>query len=94
MLEMFSNSRARQGRSNFIFNIFKILSQYLNYPTEKYFFFVVNGKLIEEKREISDECNIFYSSIARNLNAKLNSSRFMDTDFEKYLSNPFQTYTL
>ena len=47
--------------------------------------FVVNGKLIEEKREISDEFNIFYSSIARNLNAKLISSRFINSDFEKYL---------
>ena len=39
--------------------------------------FIIDGKLVTDKREISNSFNIFYSSIARIMNAKLNSSRMV-----------------
>ena len=30
--------------------------------------FVINGKLVEDRREISNEFNIFFSTIAKNMN--------------------------
>lgn len=36
--------------------------------------FIVDGRMVENAREISDEFNIFFSSIARNMNAKVYSS--------------------
>ena len=39
--------------------------------------FIIDGKLVMDKREISNGFNIFYSSIARKMNAKLNSSRMV-----------------
>ena len=40
--------------------------------------FIINGELVKDKRQISNGFNFFFSSIARNMNAKLNSSR-LDT---------------
>ena len=37
--------------------------------------FIINGELVKDKRQISNGFNLFFSSIARNMNAKLNSSR-------------------
>ena len=37
--------------------------------------FKVDGKLVKDKREISNGFNMFFSSIASKLNAKLYSSR-------------------
>ena len=37
--------------------------------------FVIDGKLVNDKRQISDGFNLFFSSVARKMNAKLNSSR-------------------
>ena len=56
--------------------------------------FIIDGKLVEDKREISNSFNIFFSSVARKLNAKLNSSTLVcglnpgdNSDFSKYLKN-------
>ena len=40
--------------------------------------FFIDGELVKDKRQISNGFNIFFSSIARKLNAKLNSSRLVD----------------
>ena len=40
--------------------------------------FKIDGKLVEDKREIADGFNKFFSSIAKNMNAKLQSSRPVD----------------
>ena len=37
--------------------------------------FKIDGALVEDQREIANEFNTFFSSIARNMNAKLCSSR-------------------
>ena len=37
--------------------------------------FMIDGNLVKDKRQISNGFNMFFSSIARNMNAKLNSSR-------------------
>ena len=58
--------------------------------------FVIDGKLVSDKREISNGFNVFFSSIARNMNAKLNSSTLVggqegegckNHDFSWYLKN-------
>ena len=61
--------------------------------------FIIDGKIVEDKREISNKFNIFFSSIARKLNCKLHSStltllnheesgNFNVTDkYPKYLHN-------
>ena len=57
--------------------------------------FVIDGKLIKDKRQISNGFNEFFSSVARKLNAKLNSSTLAagsrtatcDDDFTIYLKN-------
>lgn len=48
--------------------------------------FMINSKLVEDKREISEGFNDFFSSIARNLNTKVNSSKpVKKDDFAKYM---------
>ena len=57
--------------------------------------FVINGKVVEDRREIANEFNTFFSSIARKLNTKVNSSTLnttrtdldlnTDTSFLRYL---------
>ena len=37
--------------------------------------FVIDGNMVKDKREISNGFNLFFSSVAKKLNAKLNSSR-------------------
>ena len=55
--------------------------------------FVIHGELVKDKRQISNGFNVFFSSVARKLNAKLNSSRLAgshincDTDFTMYMKN-------
>lgn len=60
--------------------------------------FIINGELVKSKRKISNEFNQFFSSVARKMNAKLNSSRFVDNQgnninidssdfYRKYLKN-------
>ena len=56
--------------------------------------FIIDGKLIKDKRQISNGFNEFFSSVARKLNAKLNSSTLArsnsticDDDFTMYLRN-------
>ena len=50
--------------------------------------FVIDGQLIKDKRQISNGFNKFFSSVARKLNAKLNSSRLVcgqvSTDLSDY----------
>ena len=54
--------------------------------------FKIDGKLVEEKREIANGFNKFFSSIAKTMNAKLYSSRPIDQSkaqnksFDEYLS--------
>ena len=55
--------------------------------------FKIDGKLVEDKREIANGFNNFFSSIASTMNAKLKSSRPIcpltnyDTNFTRYLRN-------
>ena len=50
--------------------------------------FIINGNLVKDKREISNGFNLFFSSIARNMNGKLNSSRLVgDATDEKLLDS-------
>ena len=42
--------------------------------------FFIDGNLVEDRREISNKFNIFFSSIARKMNAKLNSSTLNNND--------------
>ena len=55
--------------------------------------FIVDGNLVKSKREISNGFNFFFSSVARKLNAKLNSSMPVkhetssNLSFRKYLNN-------
>lgn len=51
--------------------------------------FVINGRLVEDRREISNEFNLFFSTIAKNMNTKLYSSTLINVDgnhdFKKYM---------
>lgn len=50
--------------------------------------FFIDGALVEDRREISNKFNLFFSSIARNMNTKLHSSTLNDTnknEHTKYL---------
>ena len=51
--------------------------------------FVINGKLVENRRDISNNFNIFFSSIAKKMNVKLYSSTLNNENenYSKYLSN-------
>ena len=53
--------------------------------------FIINGQLVEDRRQISNEFNIFFSSVARKLNAKLCSSTLnhngTDGNFKSFLKN-------
>ena len=54
--------------------------------------FIIDGKLVENRREISNQFNIFFSSIARKLNTKVYSSTLSNNcghsdNFVKYLKN-------
>lgn len=54
--------------------------------------FIIDGKLVEDRREISNGFNIFFSSMAQKMNTKLYSSTLiinnsMENDFKKYLRN-------
>ena len=40
--------------------------------------FIIDGNLVKDKRQISNGFNLFFSSIARNMNVKLNSSRLAE----------------
>ena len=42
--------------------------------------FIINGELVKDKRKISDGFNLFFSSIAKNLNSKLCSSKPISAD--------------
>ena len=37
--------------------------------------FIIDGELVKDKREISNGFNLFFSSVAKKLNAKLYSSK-------------------
>ena len=53
--------------------------------------FVFNGKLVEDRRQISNEFNNYFASVAKKLNAKTNSStlneKSNEVDFQSYLRN-------
>ena len=51
---------------------------------------IIDGRLVENRREISNEFNIFFSSVARKMNAKvysstLNNSKSSDEEFKNYI---------
>ena len=48
--------------------------------------FVIDGKLVENRREISNEFNIFFSSVARKLNTKVYSSTLNCNHSENFLN--------
>ena len=56
--------------------------------------FIINGNLVVDRREISNEFNNFFASVAKKLNAKTCSSTLnggaKDTDFQIYLRNRVQ----
>ena len=47
--------------------------------------FVINGKVVQDRREIAQEFNIFFSSIAHKLNSKVYQSTLPQFEFVKYL---------
>ena len=47
--------------------------------------FVINGKIVEDRREIAQEFNIFFSSVAHKLNSKVYQSTLPRHEFVKYL---------
>ena len=54
--------------------------------------FVINGELVEDRRQISNEFNTFFASVAKKLNAKLYSSTLSQIephrdDFQHFLKN-------
>jgi hypothetical protein len=51
--------------------------------------FIIDRKLVEDRREIANGFNKFFASVAKNLNAKICSSTLnhSDTDFKSYLGN-------
>ena len=56
--------------------------------------FIIDGELVKDKRQISNSFNIFFSSVARKMNAKLNSSRLVcgqdnaeNNHFTNYMKN-------
>ena len=53
--------------------------------------FVINGKLVEDRRQISNEFNTFFASIARKMNAKTCSSTLNsdphENSFASFLRN-------
>ena len=52
--------------------------------------FVIDGKLVESRREISNEFNIFFSSVAKKLNTKVYSSTLnknYSENFSNYLNS-------
>ncbi len=51
--------------------------------------FVIDGKLVEDRRQISNEFNTFFASIAKTMNAKTRSSTLNSDNSE----NGFNTYT-
>ena len=55
--------------------------------------FVIDGKVVVERREISNEFNKFFANVAKKLNAKTCSSTLnvkQDTDFLEFLGNRVQ----
>ena len=55
--------------------------------------FVINGELIKDKRQISDGFNMFFSSVAKKLNAKLCSSRPLSlTENANAININYKTY--
>ena len=52
--------------------------------------FIIDGQVVHDRREIAKEFNIFFSSIARNLNTKVYSSIIPDKQEE--LNNKFSTF--
>ena len=53
---------------------------------------IINGELVEDRREISNEFNTFFASVAKKLNAKLYSSTLSQIeprrdDFQHFLKN-------
>ena len=51
--------------------------------------FLINGKIVEDRREIAQEFNIFFSSTAKNLNSKVYSSTLPNNE---RLSHKFKDY--
>ena len=51
--------------------------------------FIIDGNLVKDKREISNGFNMFFSSVAKKLNSKLNSSKLLN---ETYSSSEFQKF--
>ena len=56
--------------------------------------FIINGKLVEDRRQISDEFNNYFASVAKTLNTKTRSSTLNgsthDSNFQSYLKNKVQ----
>lgn len=60
--------------------------------------FIIDGELVKDKRKISNGFNIFFSSIAKKMNVKLNSSRLVriqenkeNNNFTNYMKNRVST---
>ena len=59
--------------------------------------FIIDGRTVTERREIANGFNLFFSSIARKLNTKVQSSRpethnAVDSNAVKFLDNRFKFY--
>ena len=54
--------------------------------------FFIDGNLVKDKREISNGFNMFFSSVARKLNAKIKSSRPVGIGTESQNRNDFTNY--
>ena len=54
--------------------------------------FIINGEMVEDRRQIANEFNTFFASVAKKLNAKLYSSTLGQIephrdDFQRFLKN-------
>ena len=47
--------------------------------------FAINGKIVEDRREIAQEFNMFFSSVAHKLNSKVYQSTLPKHEFVRYL---------
>ena len=53
---------------------------------------MVDGRLVEDRREISNEFNLFFSSVARKMNAKVYSSKPLNSDEILRQNDTFMKY--